>query len=332
MSRQFSRDWYFEVGEHNIPNIDYIHKFGRNPDIDTGSFEAIWNGGGDYTGFNATAEETISVVSTDATDTGTIVSSGTATGGSHIIIEDTGATFISDGVIVGDIILIDNKTAHAAVREVTSETTLTFLAMDELEIFGGVVDPGDTYRVVTAGSTGASVIELQFLLDFDYVQFSEFIVLDGLTPVTSVGSYIRNSRNVIRHAGSSGSNAGIITTNQSTTTANIFSIMPMGYNETMIAAYTIPAEQEGHMTDWFATLSSKTSAKCNVRLLARHPGEVFRIIEELSIHASGTSSMYRRYTVPKNELMQGTDIKVMADTNTNNTAVSAGFDLILSTE
>lgn len=40
--------------------------------------------------------------------------------------------------------------------------------------------------------------------------------------------------------------------------------------------------------------------------------------------------MQRHYTVPKNDMPGGTDIKVMADTDTNGTSIAAGFDLILS--
>ena len=53
-----------------VPDVGIVHIFGRNPDIDTSSgFEDIWNGGGDYTGFNATQAETISITSSSADDT-----------------------------------------------------------------------------------------------------------------------------------------------------------------------------------------------------------------------------------------------------------------------
>lgn len=53
-----------------IPGVSAIHKFGRNPDIDIASgFEDLWNGGGTYTGFNATVAETVEVFSSNANDT-----------------------------------------------------------------------------------------------------------------------------------------------------------------------------------------------------------------------------------------------------------------------
>ena len=58
----------------------------------------IWANGGEYTGVNATANENIQVFSADANDTGSLVSSGTATGGSTTTLVDSGADFVSDGV------------------------------------------------------------------------------------------------------------------------------------------------------------------------------------------------------------------------------------------
>lgn len=53
-----------------VAGVSVVHKFGRNPDIDISSgFEDLWNGGGDYTGFNATVAETVEVFSSDTNDT-----------------------------------------------------------------------------------------------------------------------------------------------------------------------------------------------------------------------------------------------------------------------
>ena len=63
-------DFYLLVAEGKIPGKKAIHKFGKNPDVSRNSgFQTIWNGGGDYTGFNATAAETVTVTSDDPGDT-----------------------------------------------------------------------------------------------------------------------------------------------------------------------------------------------------------------------------------------------------------------------
>lgn len=61
--------FYMEVAKGNIAGHSIVHKFGKNPAVGTTGFDTIWNGGGEYTGFNATAAETVTVVSSDGNDT-----------------------------------------------------------------------------------------------------------------------------------------------------------------------------------------------------------------------------------------------------------------------
>ncbi len=66
---------YDQVSLGLHPGVTKMAKYGRNPDIDTGSTpEDVWNGGGLYTGFPASAE-TLDVVSSSASDD--IASTGT---------------------------------------------------------------------------------------------------------------------------------------------------------------------------------------------------------------------------------------------------------------
>jgi hypothetical protein len=327
-------NFYFEVGEHHIEGTRFVHKFGRNPDIDKASgFEAIWNFGGDYTGFNAIGGEAIEVLSSNDADAGALVSSGTATGGTLTILINTAATFISDGVVVGDIILNDTDISHGVVTEVTGEIVLTVARFDKGGEFSSLPVAGDSYRIATPTSTGAAAVEIEFLLDSDFDnETSEYIILNGTTPVDSVGTdYIRNSRIEVLIAGSAGGNVGTITSRQATTTANIFDVMPIGYNETMVCAYTIPKEEEGHLLFWMPSLSGKKiSAISGVRLMIRHRGEVFRVVEENAVIAAGSSALPRPYLIPKNKLPGGSDVMVMMDTDTDDTAGSCVMDFLLS--
>ena len=75
------------------------------------------------------------------------------------------------------------------------------------------------------------MIELYQLLDATYTSMpNEYIVMNGATPVSTVGTYIRQTR---AHS-HGGTNAGAITCRQKTTTANIMMVLPAGYNATMI--------------------------------------------------------------------------------------------------
>jgi hypothetical protein len=68
-----SIDTQFLIGEDLIAGYSVVNKFGRNDDVDTGSVpEAIWSGGGPYTGFPVGAAEEFQVFSSSASDTGVL--------------------------------------------------------------------------------------------------------------------------------------------------------------------------------------------------------------------------------------------------------------------
>lgn len=324
-------DFYFRVGENNVQGLQFIHKFGRNPDIDNATFETIWNGGGDYTGMNATAGEVMECFSSSPNDAGTVLSSGTATGGSTTTLEDTSATFVSDGVAAGDVALNDTDGSHGTILSLT-ETILTVWRWDKSGLFASEAEKDDSYRIVTTASTGLAVIELEFLLDSDYDnETNEFVVLNGTSQVDTVGTdYIRMSRLTGILVGSNASNVGTITARQTTSTSNVFAVMPIGYNQTMIAGYTIPKDKEGHLLFWKVALSGKKAAFVGARLMIRHRGEPWRINEETEAGSTGTSANDRAYIVPKNHLPSGSDIKLMANSDQTDTGVSGALDIIVS--
>jgi len=315
-------DYNLELSRGNIAGQTKVHKFGRNPDIDTASgFEAVWNGGGDYTGFDAVVAETLEVFSSAAADAGTLLSSGTATGGSTTTLIDTGATFVTDTVAIGDVLINDTLVDHGIITAVT-ETTITVARMQG----GGTNASGNTYRVATQASTGTPVVKLVKLLNGSFVQQpDEYVILNGVTAVDTTATYMRCTR--ARCIG--GDNAGTITARQKTTTANIMMVLPIGYNSTMIACDTVPAGKSAHIDSWFASLAGKTTANMDVRLLVRKVNDVFQVQEEFALLGAGSSYVQRSFAVPKDSIPEMSDIKVMADTDTNNTAIAAGFDITL---
>jgi len=248
-------DFYLEVAEQKYNDYSYIHKFGRNDDIDsTSGFEAIWNGGGDYTGFPEESE-TLEIRSTD-----------------------------------GD----------------------------------------DTY-----GGAGAWTVTVKGLLNSTFhAQPDVTVNLSGTSWVTIDSNlYHRASRLSVIKAGSSDAvNEGDLILRQTTTTANVMARVPAGYGQTMIAATTIPAGEKAFLNSWYASMGNKERGVATIRLLMRAPEQAWQVKEEFSILADGSSYVLRQYKVPKNNIEPGTDIKVMADSNTNNLGVAAGMDFILETE
>lgn len=246
-----------QVARGLIPGHHHVHKFGLNPDIDIASgFEAIWGGGGDYTGFDATAAEVVEVFSSSVAD--------------------------------------------------------------------------------TSAGTGARTIRV-YGLDANLVEISEDVILNGVTAVDTVKSYLRLNRVLVLTAGSGGENAGTITVRQSVTTANIFAVMQIGKNQTSIAAYTVPADKTAFLLTWFAALAKKQASFSDVRLLMRGVGSVFQVKEEFNIASTGSSYVQRAFDIPKGDddngdeigINTGTDIKITADTSADNSAIAAGFCLLL---
>ena len=321
--RILTTDFYTETSLGNAKGSSIRHIYGLNSDIDIASgFEAVWEGGGDYTGHDATAAETLEVFSSSANDTGTILSSGTATGGSRTTLIDTAATFVTDGVAINDIMLNDTQIDLAVVTAVT-EIQLTFLIMEGLIVNAS----GDSYRIVTAGSTGTAAVKLEFLLDGNLTnETSEFIVLNGITPVDTVGTYRRHSR--VKAFGA-GANVGLLTVRQKTTTANITATVPIGTNASLMSVYTVPSDKRAFLISWFTSIAKKKASISSVRLMNRPPNCTPTILEELTVSSTGTSALQRAYKAPKDSLSPGTDLKIMADTDTNDSGIAAGFELLL---
>ena len=241
--------WRLEARAGRIPGVSLVDVFGRNPDIDSGSgFEDIWNGGGEYTGLNAIAAETVSVVSSSADD--------------------------------------------------------------------------------NAAGIGAITMRLDGL-DASYNEISEEITLTGLTPVITLQSFIRCSFSVVLTAGSNREPVGNITATQSITTANVFFIMPLGSNRTMVASYTVPAGKTAYIDNTFATLAKKGTASSEIKGRVRALGGVFQTAEWFAINSTGSSYVYRDFENLSRAIPEKSDVVFSADSSTNDVGIAAGFSVVI---
>ena len=182
-----------------------------------------------------------------------------------------------------------------------------------------------------AVGTGAWTIRL-FGLDANWDPLVEDVILDGVTPVDTVAAFIRMDRARVLTAGTGAKNAGTITAAQKVTTANVMMVMPIGYNSTMIAAWTIPAGYNGFFTGWTASLSGGATGNALVRLLARPDGQTFQVQEELSVVAAGASTLERVYITPKGAYGEKTDIFIEATAGSNGVGVAGSFDMLIVKE
>jgi len=309
--RTSSMPYTYDIAESNVPNHKALRKFGHNSGVGS-TLEDIWDGSAAYV--YLTSAEILQVSSDDVDDQGNVLSSGTATGGSTTTLIDTGATFVSDGVTAGDIVLDDTKVLHGIIKTVDSEIQITF----ELELSSAVVN-GDAYRVVEANDTGAAVVEISGL-DANYDQQREYVVLATATTTATVKSYIRIFRSIVRLAGSSGWNEGDIAI-RNNADDNLLAQITATLNQTLMAIWTVPRNFIGFLTSFYASTSSSKATE--VHLYVRPFGEVFQVKKVITIFA-GEGRI--PYDFPL-KIPEKADVVVRASAALGGGDVSAGFDL-----
>lgn len=323
-------DFGTEIARGLIPGYKINKKFGRNSDIDTGTApEDIWNGGGIYTGHNCTEAETLEFFSDDVNDRGSLVSSGTATGGSTTTIEDSSATFVSDGVAVGDLLINDTQKTHGFISAVT-ETTITIWYMSN-GVNGHSNNSGDAYRIATSIDTGAAVCKFSGMLDADYNSYSEYVIMNGTTAVSSVGTYLRQDRGKVVLSGSSETNEGEITGRQVTTTANVTMVMPGQSGQTAICASTVPSGETWIIKQLEVSMArasgSAGSAKARFQVRERGGAWQTKRFPEIS-----NGLKYTEKDIGGIVINEFTDVKWgVQEVSDNNTIVSAEFEYFILT-
>jgi hypothetical protein len=176
---------------------------------------------------------------------------------------------------------------------------------------------------------GARTVEI-FGLDADYNEISEVIYLDGQTPVTTVNSYLRANRMIVRSAGDLEENAGVIYLGTGTVTAGVpvvkYATISVGDGQTLMALWTVPAGYTAFLTKMSLSTGTSTNTKAilNASLVARPYGEVFQIKERFTI-TDGAHEQF--YTFPL-RFTEKTDLEM----RTFSSSGSVSFDVSASME
>ena len=324
-------DFGTEVSRGLYPTYEISTKFGRASNVDVGNAPYdIWNGGAYYTGHNPFVGENIEVFSSSVDDVGALRSDGTVTTAGNKVLIDGAATFISDGVIIGDLVINDTCGCHGHIVSVDSETQVTVFDMHNGLMTTNEV--GDSYRIATSAASGASVIEIMGALDSNFnILHDEYIILNGTTPVIVTGDFRRvNKAKVVLDGGVGvdGHNLGTITIRQETTPINIFAEMPIS-GQTNIACYTVPVGKSMIIKRLYISItrSSGASGSANVVLNSREVLGSWNGLRSFDIQTGGNVS----YTLEGGlTLYEGTDIKLTADSvSDNNTIVNGEFEFYL---
>lgn len=180
----------------------------------------------------------------------------------------------------------------------------------------------------TSAGTGARTIIIEGLdASFDFQ--SETIIMNGITAVTSVGIYSRVNRAYVVTAGTGAENAGDITIRHTTTTANVFAVVPATQNQSTVAAYTIPNNNTGYIKSIYIlmTRANGSNGSAEVSLRIREPGGVYRAVRYYTISnaLAGEPPLKIPIIVPAQS-----DIKIsVEDVSDNTTEITAEFEILL---
>jgi len=176
-----------------------------------------------------------------------------------------------------------------------------------------------------AAGTGARTVRIVGL-DASYNVIMEQFTLNGLTPVVSTQNFLRVHTARVTSAGSGGVNVGSITCQHNVTVANIFFVMPIGNNQTNVAAYTIPSGFTGLMVHLGGAIRGGVNASVLGTIWTQTFGEVFRGRRPFIIT---TNNKLIDVITGGLVFTQKSDIDFRISTDTNNTDVTVNFDIFL---
>lgn len=307
--------------------VSVLNKYGKNPDIDTGTVpEDVIDTGGLVV--FPTADRIHQIKSTSIQDIGTLISTGTITSNGGTSLLDSTATFISDGVSVGDTVLDDTDQDHSIVTVVVSETELTV----EPWHHSSEDKTGDTYRIVNPSGTGSAVLHIKSAYKkSDGTAYTEFVILNGTTNVPTVNALYRINRMHGHGVGSNGSNVGTITATADTDATITAQINPNNGQTQMAVAY-IPLGKIGLITNYYGSMFRSGAAKDALAELEMRSNLWGADSENLE-HTIGVSviggvsyKIFNPYKVIGGETDVWLRINNVSD---DNSIVLAGFDIIL---
>jgi hypothetical protein len=200
---------------------------------------------------------------------------------------------------------------------------ITYSTTDDIDYLSAE-DNGDTQEIEIQG------------LDVNYDLVVQTKNLTGQTPVALDTPLIRvfrmkniSSTNLASHVFCYVSAGTTVTLGVPQDGAKVRAIIHGEFNQTLMAAFTIPAGKTGYMRDWFAGIAGakKTSAHV-IHIIARPFGQVFQLKHASAVIAVGTSHLQHNYVEPE-IFTEKTDIEIQMSTDEDASAVSAGFDIVL---
>lgn len=199
---------------------------------------------------------------------------------------------------------------------------------------GSILTLSSTDARDTALGQGARTVKITGIDDATRNEISETVILNGLTPVSTVNTYYRLYRMQVLTAGDLEMNLGQLYAGTGTVTlgepANVWSqitydaIYGVGENQTLQANYTVPMDKTGYLTRLYYSGTTTNNKEIEVWLYARPVGGVFNVKYRSMLQAG----LIDVPLVSPVRVAGGTDVDMRAAASST-TDVAAGFDMIL---
>ena len=158
-------------------------------------------------------------------------------------------------------------------------------------------------------------------LDEDWNEASEIVVMSGTTPVATISTFRRVYRMIYNHTGA---NEGVITAHAGSSGGTVVANIDVDYSQTLMCVYTVPAGYTAYLVSLGCTAQKGKDAQ--VRFYSRGQGESFKIKHIAEVYEAQYNYMF---VVPL-KFTEKSDLDLRsADVESNNTRVTANFDLIL---
>ena len=184
----------------------------------------------------------------------------------------------------------------------------------------------NTAQVLYAISTSTSDTNEMTIegLDSDYNKITEVITLNGTTAVSTTNQFKRVYRMIYNHTAE---NVGTITLRTGSGTGTVVAQIDIGYSQTLMAIYTIPAGYTGYILQLGASVNKNEDVQ--IAMYQREFNQAFKIFHLSELYQESYSM---NFPIPI-KFEQKTDLEIRAsEVETNGTRVTATFDLLLVKE
>lgn len=176
--------------------------------------------------------------------------------------------------------------------------------------------------------TGARYVIIQGL-DEDYALQEVTVTMNGITPVSVPGLWMRVFRAQVFQTGGNDSNVGDIDIRNTADDSQRAEI-GAGLGQTEMAVYTVPKGYTAYITSYHGSpISGSSGTTVEFDLYVRHFGCAFRLTHGLGLRLGGGNYFRHPFDGPI-RVPEKSDIKLDAVSSANNVDVHGGFTLIMS--